>query len=281
MEPLLVLVAGPDIDLGPLTRLLWAHRISHRVVEHDGQQHLFLARREDIPQVRIWITQWREGQLPEAKGPALKPLSRLVVALTEVPVTVLVQLLLVAMFVWMQFSDAWEIWTVPGYGLWPEQRWDPMSYMQIGPGAFLLPALLHLSLPHIVFNSVWWWILGRAIERRDGGLVLLVIAVLTAVLSSMVQWWFAGPGFAGASGATMGLLGWVGWRQYQKIRYPIPPMLLPMMAGIMFLSLVLDSAFPGLTGTAHGAHFGGLLAGFILAAVWSVWRRPDKPRGEV
>ncbi|MCY0966397.1 rhomboid family intramembrane serine protease [Parathalassolituus penaei] len=281
MEPLLVLVAGPEIDLGPVTRLLWAHRIGHRVVEINGQQHLFLARREDIPQVRIWIGQWREGQLPEAQAPAVKPLSRFIVTLAQIPVTLLVLLLLSGIFLWMQVSSAWEPWTMPGADLWPDQRFSLSAYADIGVVAFFLPALLHLSLPHLVFNGLWWWILGRAIERRDGGRVLLVVAMLTAVLSSMVQWWFAGPGFAGASGVTMGLLGWIGWRQHQKIRYPIPPMLLPMMVGFLFLSLVLDSVFPGMTGTAHGAHFGGLLAGFILAALWSVWRRPEKPRGEL
>jgi GlpG protein len=281
MEPLLLLIAGPEIDLGPLTRHLWANRIAHRVVEQDGQQRLYLARTEDIPQVKIWISQWREGQLADAVAAPVKPLSRFLVALAEVPVTLLVLLFLVAVFLWMQVSPEWQVWTIPGTEYWPDQRWSLDAYLKIGLLAFWLPSILHLSLMHIVFNGLWWWVLGSAIERRDGGRVLIVLTLVTGALSGVAQWWYAGPGFAGASGITMGLLGWIGWRQYQqRIRYPVPPILLPVMVGFLLLSLMGDSLVPGLTGTAHGAHFGGLLSGFILAALWAVISRSDKARGK-
>lgn len=281
MEPFEILIAGPEVDLAPLTRHLWAHRIVHRVVEMDGKQHLLLARPEDVAQVRVWIRQWQEGSLVEPARPPSKPLARLVLTLAEVPVTLLILLALIGVFGWMHVSSVWEAWIVPGSDLWPQQRWHLDAYLDIGLTAFFLPSILHFSLVHIVFNGLWWWTFGAAIERRDGGRVLLALFLVIAVLSSMIQWWYGGPGYGGASGVTMGLMGWIGWRQqFHRIRYPIPAMLLPLMVGWLLLTLVADTLLGGISGTGHGAHFGGLLCGFILAALWSRLRGTERRDGD-
>lgn len=279
MEALLVLVADAAVDLSPLTQQLWAHRIAHRVIMVEGQQHLYLAHEADIAQVRSWVEQWREGQLgkPEVETVKPRPLVAFILTLAQVPVTLAMSLVLVLIFGWMHISTDWLAWVQPGDGLWPEQRMQLATYLDIGLLAWLKPILVHFSLVHLVFNSMWWWILGRSIEQHDGSRMLLLLTLITGLVGNLVQWWYGGPGFGGLSGVTLGLLGWVGWRQYQrKLSYSIPAMLLPVMVGWLLLTMMSDSLLPGLTGIAHGAHLGGLIAGMLLATVWPS-KRPAAP----
>ncbi len=271
MQPLLVLVAPPDINLAPLTQHLWANRIAHRVIAADGQQHLYLANPDDAEQVRVWLEQWRNGELGQpahtAHGPSV--VTRFVLGLTHIPLTLLVSLLIVGVFGAMSVSDFWYDWARPGMDWWPQDKFNPAAYWHIGLLDWLKPTLLHFSLMHLVFNTMWWWILGRSIEKQDGSLKLLALALITALAGNMAQWWAAGPGFGGMSGVTYGLMGWVGWRQFQRhIPYPIPKMLLPFMVGWLLLTMFGESLVPGLTGIANAAHLGGLVTGMLLAAVW-------------
>src|SRR5690606_37805260 len=75
--------------------------------------------------------------------------------------------------------------------------------------------------------------------------------------------------FRSLSGVTMGLLGWVGIR-LRRVPYALPTMLLPVMVGWLLLTLGADTLVPGLSGTAHGAHFGGLITGMLLGLIWPV-----------
>ncbi|MGB1091679.1 MAG: rhomboid family intramembrane serine protease [Oceanobacter sp.] len=280
-NPVLVLVAGPEIDLSPLTQHLWAHRIAHRVVEVKGQQHLILASVEHVPAVKVWVEQWRAGELtPPEKQSSGSPVASFVLALAQTPVTLMFVLVELVFFGWMLTSNGWMEMSQPGAGLWPDLRNDPGLYLGLGDSSLglvslWLPCLLHFSVMHLLFNGIWWWVLGRAIEQMEGTLALLVLMFVAGYLGNAVQWWYAGPGFGGASGITMALLGWVGWRQYfQKIQYPMPAMLVPLMVGFMLFEIATDTLFPGLTQSAHGAHIGGFVAGALIAAVW-------KPRGNM
>lgn len=270
MEPIIVLVAKPSTDLSPLTRHLWAQRIPHRVVANQqGEQCLLLANPADESPVREWVQLWREGELnnatiekqprPQGWGFAL--------AMSKAPVSALSLLVLVLVFVWMQFSNDWQAWLSSGQHLWPSQRLSLQTYVDIGLWEMYRPVLLHFSLMHIIFNGLWWWILAPQIERLDGVKALLMILFLCGLLGNSMQWWYAGPAFGGASGITMGMLGWVGIR-LKKVPYPFPPMLLPVMVGIMLVTIFADVVVPGITGTAHGAHMGGLLTGLLLGLLW-------------
>jgi membrane associated rhomboid family serine protease len=59
---------------------------------------------------------------------------------------------------------------------------------------------MHFSLMHILFNLLWWWYLGGAVEKRLGSGKLIVITVISALLSGYVQHKFSGPWFGGLSG---------------------------------------------------------------------------------
>lgn len=276
MQPVLVLVAEPSVDLSPLTRHLWAERVAHRVIEQDGRQCLYVADPADAGRVKVWFEQWQAGELQEPLPEAVQPgIQQMLLSWLQTPVSVAFLLLFVAVFVWMHFSAGWQAWLEAGAEYWPQQRFDPAVYLDIGLWALWRPTLLHFSFLHLLFNGLWWWILARPIERLDGVLPLLLLTLACGLGGNVLQWWYAGPSFGGVSGVTLGMLGWVGLR-LRKVPYPVPRMLLPVMVGWTVISIALDTMMPGTSVVAHGAHIGGLLTGFLLAAVWPVKSEPSE-----
>ncbi len=272
MEPVLVLVAPAAVDLSPLTQRLWAERIAHRVIDQEGQQCLYLADAGHAPQVKQWLEEWQAGQISPLPPEAVEPkIWHGLLQLLATPFSTFILLLLPAVFAWMHFSADWQNWLSSGAELWPEQRFNLATYWQLGFWDLWRPTLLHFSVLHLLFNSLWWWILARRIEQQEGWLPLLVLLLACGLIGNVVQWWYAGPAFGGISGVTLGLLGWVGFRQRRRnIDYQIPRMLLPVMVGWLLLTISADTLVPGLSGTAHGTYLGGLICGFILAIVWPV-----------
>ncbi len=276
MQPVLVLVAEPGVDLSPLTRHLWAERVAHRVIEQDGRQCLYVADPADAGRVKVWFEQWQAGELQEPLPEAVQPgIQQMLLSWLQTPVSMVFLLLFAAVFVWMHFSTGWQSWLETGAEYWPQQRFDPAVYLDIGLWALWRPTLLHFSFLHLLFNGLWWWILARPIERLDGVLPLLLLTLACGLGGNVLQWWYAGPSFGGVSGVTLGMLGWVGLR-LRKVPYPVPRMLLPVMVGWTVISIALDTMMPGTSVVAHGAHIGGLLTGFLLAAVWPVKSEPSE-----
>ena len=278
MEPLVALSADASVDLSPLTRKLWAERVPHRVVfDGQGQQLLLLANPQDIHRVQHWLELWRDGQIEDApvNSPVKENRASLLLGLLTAPISAITLLILIAMFGWMHLSNDWQDWLITGYYYWPDRRNDIGTYFSLGLWELWRPVLLHFSLMHIVFNGLWWWILAPKIERIDGVLPLLTLIFLGGLVGNVVQWWYMGPAFGGASGITMAFLGWVGIR-LKRTHYDFPRAMLPIMVGMMVLMIAADTLVPGLTGTAHGAHLGGLLAGLALGALWPVASRTQK-----
>jgi len=269
-EPVLVLVAELHVDLSPLTKHLWAERIVHRVVEQDGKQCLYLANPADSERVKVWLEQWQAGELQEPEPVSAKPaIQQYLLDWIKTPVSMALLLMFIGVFIWMHLSTSWQSWLYAGAEYWPQQRLNFSTYTDIGLWALWRPTLLHFSFMHILFNSLWWFILARPIERHDGVVPLLALLLICGLVGNTVQWWYAGPSFGGVSGVTMGMMGWIGLR-LRKVPYRVPRMLLPVMVGWTVLTIALDTVIPGMSGTAHGAHIGGLIAGFLLAAVWPV-----------
>lgn len=276
-EPLLVLVAEPQVNLTPLTRQLWAHRIPHRVVFLDGKQQLLLGDPSDIAQVREWVDEWKAGQLdkPDAHQASAGAMTRLFLIIGESPFTVSMLLVWTAILLIGWFDPMVLLhWSTPGFEFWPELKSTPEAWLSMGFWDMWRPALLHFSMLHWLFNMLWWWLVGRALERQDGMLQLFIVMLVAGLVGNAVQWWLTGPGFGGASGIVFGIMGWVGWRQLRgKVAYPVPASLLPVMAGWMVLTIMGDQLIPGLTNTAHAAHLGGLISGIVLASVWPYRQR--------
>lgn len=86
---------------------------------------------------------------------------------------------------------------------WP---YDPS--LQFDVWRYFTHALMHFSVMHILFNLLWWWYLGGAVEKRLGSGKLIVITLISALLSGYVQHKFSGPWFGGLSGVVYALMGY-------------------------------------------------------------------------
>ena len=144
-------------------------------------------------------------------------------------------------------------------------------------GACCRPCCCISASLHLAMNALWIWELGRRIEYRHGGLVLLGWCSVTACCPISAQFWFGGPSlFGGLSGVLYGLLGycWIFSCWARRRFYQLPPGVLAMM--LIWLLVCLsrgDLRYPGPGAIANAAHVGGLVAGCWPLACSAVrWR---------
>ncbi len=95
----------------------------------------------------------------------------------------------VVVFIAMQILGDQEVM------LWLAWPFDPTLKFEFW--RYFTHALMHFSLMHILFNLLWWWYLGGAVEKRLGSGKLIVITLISALLSGYVQQNSAGRGLAG------------------------------------------------------------------------------------
>lgn len=262
-------------DLRGFTECLWRQRVPHRVVEQDDVQELWISSRVDASQVLTLYQLWREGaDLSELREPPARAVSIVnLAALREgwLCTLLIVASVLVSLLVgfgenldWMRRFSLVEF----------QVRGDSVYYAGIvdslGSGQLwrlFTPALMHFSLPHILFNLLWVWVAGRGIEYLHGRWTLLGLVLFSALASNLAQFWVSGPMFGGMSGVVFALLGyaWLWDRRGERPAIGLPPALM----GLMLLWLVLGFAgvleLFGVGAIANTAHLVGLVAGLIWA----------------
>ncbi|MBE1276070.1 rhomboid family intramembrane serine protease GlpG [Enterovibrio baiacu] len=126
-------------------------------------------------------------------------------------------------------------------------------------------AFLHFSATHIIFNLLWWWVLGGRIEKHSGSAKLLQLFLLTALFSGLGQYAFDGPNFGGMSGVVYAMLGYV-W----MVGHFAPSRGLsiePAYVGFMLLWLVVGFFEPFGMAIANMAHLFGLLSGCLIGVL--------------
>ena len=127
------------------------------------------------------------------------------------------------------------------------------------------PAFIHFSILHIVFNLLWWGMLGAQIERTLGVSMLLLVFVISAVTDPL-------PGgllpFGGLSGVVYALMGFVWWLGLLKPQWGLS---MPRgIIGFMLVWLVLGYADVLWVNMANAAHTVGLITGCAMAALLSI-----------
>ncbi|KXI23953.1 rhomboid family intramembrane serine protease GlpG [Photobacterium sanguinicancri] len=126
-------------------------------------------------------------------------------------------------------------------------------------------ALIHFSALHIVFNCLWWWILGGQLEQHSGSGKLIQVFLFSALISGFAQFWLHGANFGGLSGvvyALMGYIWWLGWLAPERgLVLPKP------YVGFMLAWLVIGFAEPFGMSIANMAHLFGLLSGCALGFI--------------
>jgi GlpG protein len=171
------------------------------------------------------------------------------------PVTWLVMAACVLVFIAMNVlgDQAVMLWLA-----WP---FDPSLKFEFW--RYFTHAFMHFSLMHILFNLLWWWYLGGAVEKRLGSGKLIVITVISALLSGYVQQKFSGPWFGGLSGVVYALMGYV-WLRGERD----PQSGIFLQRGLIIFALIwIVAGWFDLFGMsmANGAHIAGLAVGLAMA----------------
>ncbi|RKR53273.1 GlpG protein [Yokenella regensburgei] len=171
------------------------------------------------------------------------------------PFTLLIAALCIVVFIIMNIVGDQPVMLLLA---WP---YDPSLKFELW--RYFTHAFMHFSLMHILFNLLWWWYLGGAVEKRLGSGKLIVITVISALLSGFIQHKFGGPWFGGLSGVVYALMGYV-WLRGERD----PESGVHLQRGLILFSLVwLVAGWFDLFGMsiANGAHVAGLVVGLAMA----------------
>jgi membrane associated rhomboid family serine protease len=141
---------------------------------------------------------------------------------------------------------------------------------------------VHAGILHILGNMFIFFFMGIAFEDKIGRGKFLLIYLVTGVIGALVFVVLPlGPPvepttlLVGASGAIFGILGGFAYAYpWDEVVMPVPIGIMIIMrikvlyASIIFVAFetLLVILSPG-DGTAHAAHFGGLISGIVLAAI--------------
>ena len=129
---------------------------------------------------------------------------------------------------------------------------------------FFTPALLHASVPHILFNMYALFAFGPSLERNFGHKRFLLLYVLSAFTGNVFSFFLMGDsGYSvGASTAIFGLVGAEGLFLYQN-RSLFGDQVRRAISNIVFVVIVnlVISLVPGVD---LWGHIGGLLGGLIF-----------------
>lgn len=158
----------------------------------------------------------------------------------------------------------------------------PYSWLHIQPVGTLLenfqfwrilgPAFIHFSLLHIVFNLLWWWTLGRQIEKIFGVGTLLLLLAFSASISNLAQLFMVGINFGGLSGVVYALVGCVWWLGRLKPTWGLG---LPKpIIGFMLVWLVVGYIDILPMNMANTAHTVGLVCGCLFAWYLIKYHKP-------
>lgn len=128
------------------------------------------------------------------------------------------------------------------------------------------PIIIHFGIMHIVFNMLWLYQLGSAVEQRQNRKRMLILVLIISVLSNLAQFFWSGPIFGGMSGVVYGLLGYV-WAQ-GKFNPGAGIGLNQSTTMMMLIWFVV--CWMGLVGNiANMAHTIGLVCGVVLGVLYS------------
>ena len=140
----------------------------------------------------------------------------------------------------------------------------------------ITPMFIHFSPTHLIFNSLWIYILGREIEQLDGKIIFIILILFTSISSNYLQYSFSGPSlFGGLSGVVYGLLGYCfvseTFLRISKFSFP------PAIYIFMFVWLLIGfTGFLDLLGfgkLANFAHLGGLLSGILSGYIFCMYNK--------
>ena len=266
-----------------LANYLTSQDINAKVVQHDKEFMVVLDNSEHIDRAKVIAEdflanptnpKYQQAAWDSGKNVQLAPsgngfsLNKIMSDAFKAPFTSVVFMLCVAVYLLSLFGlfapIAQHLLMQPFSVLLQNHEWWRL----------LGPAFIHFSVLHIVFNLLWWAMLGAKIERTLGISMLLIVFVISATVSNAAQALFSDPvqgnlllfgGLSGVVYAVMGFVWWLGWLR------PSWGLSLPnSIVGFMLVWLVLGYADILWVSMANAAHTAGLISGCLLAATLSL-----------
>lgn len=267
-------------DLSGFTAVLWQHRIPHRVLEEGQEQLLLVPHNVNAEQIAQLYQMWQQGsdlsglRVSRPGADRVSGLGRLWLTLTLIALSGIITLII-------SFDESAQVmrwFTLVDFQIKGNQIYYPgvvTSLMEGQLWRLISPAFMHFNLPHILFNLLWVWVVGRRIEQTLSWKVLLGLFLFSAIASNLAQFWVSGPMFGGMSGFVFALLGfaWLWDRVSPAFRIGLPPALMGFMMFWLVLGFTGVLEGLGLGAIANTAHLVGLLAGLLLVPVVRLFYR--------
>lgn len=274
-------------DPKPLTEALWRHKVAHQIVSKEGYNELWIRDPNQLSTVESLFHTWKQDPtaLQNAR-PSKESISHgnnrsekngFLAQVKSAPVT---SILLLTTFLVAALTNLGADLTTVGYFAISsfDVRNGQIYYFTISQvldtheyWRLFTPALLHFSVLHIVFNTLWVWDIGGKLERILGSLVWSLGVVIIAVLSNVLQYQISGyPLFGGLSGVVYGVIGFAWLLPLISPRWP-ELVSKQLMSFFVLWLLVGYTPFPemvGLGSIANTAHTIGLLSGLGLGIVY-------------
>ncbi len=129
----------------------------------------------------------------------------------------------------------------------------------------LSSVFLHLSVTHLLFNTISLHILGKLIEPLLGSTLFVCVYLVTGIIGSTASYIFNQDVIsAGASGAIFGLFGIFASLMLTKIFKPeIRKQMINNIGTILVINIGLSLFFP----VDNAAHIGGLISGTAVGVL--------------
>ena len=165
----------------------------------------------------------------------------------------------VAVFLWQFVAGVGEV--AAEFGMWP---YGIVLYGEWW--RLLTAAFLHGSWLHIAFNMYVLFMFGPILERVLGHVRFTTLYIVSALGGSVASYTFSDPNTVsvGASGAIFGLMGAL-IVAGRRLRWDITQVLV-----LLGINVVIGFISPDVDWRAH---FGGLVVGALVAAIF-VWTPP-------
>ncbi len=263
-------------DLRGLSQLLTARGMVHRIVEVDGAQLLEIDDLSRVAEVQAFIASLSETQLKQiAQVPLLADSYSAAefwggVKMTPVSALFILLSCLGALIFAVDKQGRWLGWIsfLPIYADGFGSLQDSLARGQLW--RFITPAFIHFGFMHLLFNSLWIWVLGRRLElylRWRRYLILFFVSALVANLSQYI--WTGISLFGGMSGVIYAFVGYLALAQRLNSHplLAVPAPLIGFMLAWLLLCMTgaIDFFISG--SVANAAHLGGLIAGLVYAWV--------------
>ncbi|UYQ92953.1 rhomboid family intramembrane serine protease [Chitinophaga horti] len=145
------------------------------------------------------------------------------------------------------------------------------------PWRLFSAVFMHASITHIFFNMYILMVLGVYLERIIGSWRFLAAYLICGFAASTTSiWWNDLLPSVGASGAIYGLIGVL--LAMLSIKNLIEPVERQSLLISILITVVADNLLSFITGSGidHGAHYGGLIFGFVLTRCYYYAVAQDK-----